>query len=90
MRPTIERMKNLKRLAPALLGALLLTGCASAPTGEEATMTQTVCIISGEPAEGGPSADYLGQSVNFCCDRCKSKWDGMDAAARKAAFDSLK
>ena len=83
-------MLNLKRLAPALLGAILLTGCESAPQAQDATMAQAVCIISGEPAEGGPTADFMGQTVSFCCDRCKSKWDSMDAAARKTAFDGLK
>ncbi|MGC6486112.1 MAG: DUF6263 family protein [Planctomycetota bacterium] len=48
-----------------------------------------VCVISGEDAEGGPTATFGGQTVGFCCKRCKAKWDQMDDAGRKQAVAKL-
>ena len=81
-------MKILKNLLAPLAVAIMLAGCAGAPAAEMQP-SLAVCIVSGEDASDGPTAEYMGQTVNFCCDRCKSKWDGMDAAAQKAAWDKL-
>ena len=79
----------LKRIVVPVLGALLLASCAG--TGDSmAEPAEAVCVISGEPAEGGPTAEFMGQTVNFCCDRCKSKWDGMNEEAKKAAVAAMK
>jgi hypothetical protein len=51
--------------------------------------TPMVCVISGEDAEGGPTATFGGQTVGFCCKRCKAKWDKMDDDARKQAIAKL-
>ena len=48
-----------------------------------------VCVISGEDAEGGPTATFNGQTVAFCCKRCKAKWDKMDDAGREKAIAKL-
>ena len=48
-----------------------------------------LCVISGEDAEGGPTATFGGQTVAFCCKRCKAKWDKMDDAGRKQAIAKL-
>ena len=48
-----------------------------------------VCVISGEDAEGGPTATFGGKTVAFCCKRCKAKWDKMDDAGRQKAIAKL-
>ena len=78
-------MKILTKIVAPTICALLFAGCA----GVAADSQPAICIVSGEDASGGPSADYMGQTVNFCCKRCKAKWDGMDDSAKKAAFDGL-
>jgi hypothetical protein len=80
-------MKILKNLVAPVVAALLLTSCTSAPTAPNSL--PAICIVSGEDASDGPTADYMGHTVNFCCDRCKTKWDGMDAAAQKAKWEKL-
>ncbi len=53
---------------------------------DEKKDSSTVCVISGEDAEGGPTATFGGQTVAFCCKRCKAKWDKMDDAGRQQAI----
>ena len=86
---TIHSMKILKLVVAPLLGTLLLTGCASSPDLDAQDNLPSVCIITGEDATGGPTAEFMDQTVGFCCDRCKSKWDAMDAGAKKAALDKF-
>ena len=83
-------MKILTQVIAPTLCALMLASCAGVSAdGASQTDLPAICIVSGEDASGGPSADYMGQTVNFCCKRCKAKWDGMDDSAKKAAFDNL-
>ena len=82
-------MKILKLVVGPLLGALLLTSCAGTPAGGAQDNLPSVCIITGEDATGGPTDQFMGQTVGFCCDRCKSKWDAMDEGAKKAAVDEF-
>ncbi|MEC7726145.1 MAG: peptidylprolyl isomerase [Planctomycetota bacterium] len=56
---------------------------------EEKKVSSAVCVISGEDAEGGPTATFGGQTVAFCCKRCKAKWDKMDDAGRQKAIAKL-
>ena len=80
-------MINLKRLMVPALGALLLAGCAGSPD----TPTEgAICIISGEPAGDGPTAEFEGTTVHFCCKRCLGRWNDMDDDARSTAADGLK
>ncbi len=79
-------MKIFKQLVAPIMGALLLAGCANAPAVDAQENLPSICIISGEEATDGPTAQFMGQTVNFCCDRCKSRWDGMEDDARKAAL----
>ena len=76
----------MKQFVAPLLGAVLLAGCQSTPMAAE---NMAVCIISGQDANGGPSEQFMGQTVHFCCKRCKSKWDSMDAEGKKNAFDAF-
>ena len=83
-------MKILTKIVAPTICGLLLASCAGVSTSSlSQTDMPAICIVSGEDASGGPIADYMGQTVNFCCKRCKAKWDGMDDSAKKAAFDGL-
>ncbi|MFT4514797.1 MAG: hypothetical protein ACI91B_003510 [Planctomycetota bacterium] len=77
-------MKFLKHIVAPVLATLLLASCESSPVAGQKNLP-SVCIITGEEATGGPTDQFMGQTVNFCCDRCKSKWTAMDEAAKKAA-----
>ena len=83
-------MKIFKHLVTSAIFAVCLTSCAGGPsttTGENTV--EAICVISGEDATGGPTADFMGQTVNFCCKRCKARWDKMDDSARKQAVADL-
>ena len=78
-------MKNLLATV-ALLSVSLLSGCAnSAPTKP---MMNMVCPVSGKAASGDHAVDYRGMKIGFCCDQCIAKWNGMDEASQKTAFDA--
>jgi hypothetical protein len=83
-------MKILKRLAVPVMGALLLAGCAN-QNDKAAMPAAEVCIMSGEPVDAdSPSSEFMGQTVLFCCDRCKGKFDGMDDAGKQAKLAEKK
>ena len=82
-------MKLLKHLVAPIIGAILLTSCANAPDAAKSNIPMSVCIVSGEDATDGPTADYMGHTVNFCCDRCASKWTKMSNDKKQAAWDKL-
>lgn len=82
-------MKLLKNLVAPLVAAVFLAGCAGAPMDTPSAALPAICIVSGEDAGDGPTAEYMGHTVNFCCDKCMSKWNGMDDTAKKAAWDKL-
>ena len=85
-------MKNLLRTAIASFALLLAAGCASHQEATPAVgMLNAKCLVSGEALDAkSPTADYMGGKVGFCCDKCLAKWNGMDDAAKKAAFDAKK
>lgn len=75
--------------AVALLAVPFLSGCASKPAPSPTKTLNAVCLISDEALDGsGPTADYMGGKVGFCCKDCAAKWNGMDEAAKKAAFEA--
>jgi YHS domain-containing protein len=80
-------MKILTRCVASVLGALLLASCSTAPEMAAASTDMGVCVISGEPVDAdSPSVDYMGQTVRFCCKRCKGKFEAMDDAGKKATL----
>ncbi|HEB52715.1 MAG TPA: hypothetical protein ENI87_05625 [bacterium] len=85
-------MINLKRLIVPVLGMFLLFGCTTPQHCDDCDGggAEAVCVISGEPADDGPTADFHGTTVNFCCKRCKAKWDKMDEATKQATLDKSK
>ncbi len=85
-------------LSGAVLGLCLLCSCsapdsrgprttgATFPNGG-ARVFNEVCIFTGRPVDDGtPSAGHEGARIGFCCTMCVAEWDGMDDAAREAAF----
>lgn len=79
-------MKIFKFGIAPVLSALLLASCAGGADPSTGGGVEAVCIISGEDATGGPTAEFMGQTVSFCCKRCKARWDKMDESARKASL----
>lgn len=76
-------MKSL-RIAFASLALLVIAGCSKEPGAAAAGK----CPTCGQAAVATVAqADYDGKKVGFCCDKCVSAWNGMDAAAKKAAYD---
>jgi hypothetical protein len=84
-------MKILKRLAAPLMGALLLCGCAN-QDDKAAMPVAEFCIMDPDnPVDAdSPSSEFMGQTVRFCCDRCKGKFDAMDDAAKQAKLAEKK
>lgn len=84
-------MMNLARVVVASAALSLFGGCAQQKeTAKPAGMMNSVCVISGEALDAGcPTADYMGNKVGFCCDKCLGKWNKMDDAARQAAVAKL-
>lgn len=83
-------MKNLLRLT-ALVCVSLLASCASSKDAAAPATLNSKCLISSEALDGsGPTADYNGGKVGFCCKNCLGKWNAMDEAGKKAAFDKNK
>ncbi|MBM4061958.1 MAG: hypothetical protein FJ265_12815 [Planctomycetes bacterium] len=79
-------MKNLL-VAAALLAASWLPGCAAGPAAT--VLLNNSCLVTGDPLDGsGPTADYRGGKVGFCCDKCLAKWNGLDDAGKRMLFDS--
>ena len=86
---------TMKMDGPMAMEMVLKVSLKPAPADKKAPVTgpkkdtPMVCVISGEDAEGGPTAAFQGQTVAFCCKRCKAKWDKMDDAGRKQAVAKL-
>lgn len=78
----------MKQFVAPLVGAVLLAGCAGSPD-VNAAENLSVCIISGQDATGGPTDQFMDQTVHFCCKRCKSKWDSMDMEGKKKAVEAF-
>jgi hypothetical protein len=70
----------------AAAGLLALAGCA---TTEKADVSMgavnDVCPMSGRPVDpNGPTVEYHGKTVGFCCGGCVSPWDKMSDAEKNA------
>lgn len=80
-------MKNLLCAAVAFLTVSLLSGCAAPKNSANtaAAPAASVCVISGQPLKAdGPSVDFQGQKVGFCCENCLGKWHKLDDAGKQA------
>ena len=80
-------MKHLLRASLVLLSLAIVPGCASNKSDASQPPVNKVCLVSGEavPADG-PTVDFQGSKVGFCCEKCITKWDGMNDDAKKAAL----
>ena len=82
-------MKSLTKLLAAASAALLFAGCNTMNGDAPASQGQTLCVISMEDADGGPTAEFEGQTVSFCCNSCKKRWGKLDDGAKRAALAKL-
>lgn len=81
-------MKLHSKLLVAALAALLSPSC-SVLDGDGAEHQATLCVISMEDADGGPTAEFEGKTVSFCCNSCMKRWNKMDDDGRRAAMAKL-
>jgi hypothetical protein len=72
-------MKSL-RIAFASLALLVIAGCSKEPVAKCPACGQAAVATVAQVA-------YEGKQVGFCCDKCAAAWNGMDAPAKKAAYD---
>ncbi|MBL8726062.1 MAG: hypothetical protein JNK49_18600 [Planctomycetes bacterium] len=95
-------MKTLLRAAAALLAVSFVSGfsgCAST-SGEKCctdakccvdgkcTLANTKCPVSDDGVScDNPAVDYQGKRIAFCCDKCVTKWNGMDDGAKAKALE---
>ncbi len=77
----------------AILSTLVSAGCASsARTAQASSATEntpvlanTKCPIMGnEVVAGGPSRQFKGVTIGFCCPGCDRKWDKKSDEERMA------
>lgn len=77
-------------LALGLSLTLALPACksndkAGAQASSEAaavTPVNTICPIGGHDADATLTSSYKGKTIAFCCDGCKSDFDGGDTARK--------
>ena len=82
----------MKKILFAIVPAILFAACSSQSTAAPApSLLKSSCLISGEPVKAdSPTADYNGGKVAFCCKNCLGKWNKLDDAGKKTAFDAAK
>lgn len=69
------------------VAVLAMSGCkteskpkaAAAPPG----MMNTKCPFSGGAAKADVTSTYNGQTIGFCCNNCKGKFDAMTDEKKK-------
>ena len=86
-------MKKLLLTCIAFAALSLLAGCAqqkeSAPA--DTGLLCNVCVMTGEAIDASsPTSAYNSGKVGFCCEKCQTKWNRLDDAARKQAFEAHK
>ena len=82
-------MKNPLRIGFTLLALSVLGACAQTKEKAAPATLNTVCVMSDEALDAkSPTSDYMGGKVGFCCEKCQAKWNALDAAGKKAAFDA--
>jgi hypothetical protein len=83
-------MKNLLRTVSLVASFVVFAACSSTSAAPAPAGTASVCVMSGEALDANsPTADYHGAKVGFCCDKCQAKWNGLDDAGKKTAFDKM-
>jgi len=84
-------MLTLARVAVLFLTLSLLGGCAQQKDHAAPALLSSVCVMTGEALDADcPTSDYMGGKVGFCCEKCQTKWNRLDDAARKQAFEAHK
>lgn len=93
-------MKKLAAIsATALIASVMLVGCASekstASTNQSTTVAASMpvnakCPLSGEEVDPDTTVSYKGQTVAFCCPKCRAQWNKMTDAQRDAKLAAVK
>lgn len=81
-------MKNLIRVAVVALSLTLLGGCANQADKAAPKTLNVNCVMTGKPIDASQTVDYNGGKLAFCCEKCVAKWNAMDEAGKKKAFDA--
>ena len=79
---------NTNRLLVAAITAAMFSSCNVVDDGGDAPAA-SLCVISMEDAEGGPTTEFEGKTVSFCCENCMGRWEKMDDDGRRAALAAL-
>lgn len=72
----------------AAIAAAMFSSCSVMNDGATQPAA-SLCVISMEDAEGGPTTEFEGKTVSFCCENCMGRWDKMDDDGRRAALAAL-
>ena len=76
------------RLLFAAITAAMFSACNAMDNAGDAPAT-SLCVISMEDAEGGPTTEFEGKTVSFCCENCMGRWEKMDDDGRRSALAAL-
>lgn len=76
------------RLLVAAITAAMFSSCNVIDDGGDAPPA-SLCVISMEDAEGGPTTEFEGKTVSFCCENCMGRWEKMDDDGRRSALAAL-
>ena len=74
------------KLISAAAIAFLLTACTNAPI-PSSSLSDT-CIIKGDGTPAKVTGTYQGTEVGFCCNDCKSKFEGMSGDDQAKLIDT--
>ena len=55
-----------------------------------AVALNTVCPIGGDPVDPKLTRELGGATIGFCCEKCVTKFDAMDAAGKAAILAKVK
>ena len=85
-----------KSVSIILVAALFSIGCESTQKQDQSSsaspgMVNDACPISSKPlAAGCPTTTWDGVTLGFCCNGCKTRFEGQSAEAKTAEVDNLK
>lgn len=76
----------MKILALAVALAVL-AGCKSTDSQSTAAVNQNCVMQVDHEVDTDITTTWRGTTLAFCCDKCRTKFESMDDAGRKAAVD---
>ncbi|MBI5851891.1 MAG: hypothetical protein HZB39_12825 [Planctomycetes bacterium] len=65
-----------------------LCGCAAPPAPQTPAAVNQNCVMQVDhEVDPDVTTNWRGTTLAFCCNKCKTKFDALDDAGRKAAVD---